>query len=73
MYMSFNQHRELIQQQFRHVNLPKSLFQRSAAVGNDLDDLIYESTIRSYLRVPRVDKVLEDDRNDGVELDVDLV
>jgi hypothetical protein len=42
-------------------------------MGNDLNDLVNEDMVRGNLRVPRVDKLLQNDGDDGVELEVGFV
>jgi hypothetical protein len=73
MNMSFHQDRQLIQDQFRDINLPYPLFQCATAVSNDLNDLVHECPVRGDLGVPRIDKVLDDDGDDGIKLHIDVV
>ncbi len=71
--MSFHQHWQLVQYQFRDINLSYSLFQCPTAMSDDLDDLVHKRSVRGDLGVPSIHKVLYDYGDDSVKLDVDLI
>ena len=71
--VSFHQHRQLVQYHFRDINLPYSLFQGSTAMSSYLNHLVHKCPVRGDLGVPSIDKVLDYDGDDSIELHVDLV
>lgn len=72
-YMRLQKGRDLVQNQLRHVNLPQPLFESTRTMRNHLQQLVDENLIGRDLRVPRVDKLPDDDRNQSIQLIIHVV
>jgi hypothetical protein len=71
--MFLDQHRQLVQHHFRDINIPYSLFDCSANMRYDLDNFVDKCAVRRDLRVPDIDKVLDDYCDNGVQLNINVI